>query len=659
MLMMSTAGMFVGCREENIPRAKDGRPIVVVQTFTFTEDFQRAVEDMCPDVCIKWYVSGNTNSIIYKEMGSNLPDILARSTYFPNENASEYVRDVSDRSILSDYSRNIIDNFRTGDGAIYWIPALATGECIVCNNDLFEKYNIAMPHDYESLKAADKAFKQHGVDGIAWALGPGWPYAPLLAMQVLAADVFNSYDGIVWKQAFYKTQLEEGKYILDDKVWPEMFRRFRAAIDCGLIDTLDLKQGGVEASSAFLDNKAAMLFAGTNVVQGVDKKVTMIPTYDTKGTPWIAVYMNLSLGVSKYVSDERLPYVMKVFDALISDEAQEAYNESRGGCVPLNIDPSILADNMRKMEAAITSGHSFLMFKEANGGFETAAAATARSMIEEGLTPEEAFRRCEEVMNGKEGESLFVPLNKDDPSQVLFTQEETYRLTTDDDHNSAAASCMTNTVFADINSHYDNKYDIYLAAQGIAGMDIMKGNYYLDKDGGLGPGSNLFFLCNTKRAIYPATMTVADLIHYINTAFYYYHRIDDGLPIMAGASYVVEKYEKGLDEDRLPFHPNYVNAGRIANVDRYPLRYVCKAIKKDGEILPMHKEINVVMARENLFYMTEYTEKEESYWVGFEKELPDPLDPAKRGTPLTFLVDWAKQGNKLCKPTHYLEMINK
>ena len=652
LVLAATAALFAAACS---PKG-DNRPQVVVQSLSLSEDFQRAVEEQCPDINIKWFLSRQVHDNFYNSLGEDIPDILMRSAYYINENKTSYLRDISERNIINNYSRNLIENFRHEDGEVLWLPVFGNGYTLMANTELFEKYGIPLPTDYESLKAADREFKEHGIDGVSWPLAGQWQYEAMLVAQILCADLFNSYEGMKWRDEYRKSLMGGGKYIIDEDIWPEVFRRFREAVECDLIDEDDFKTSSVYTTNNFRFGKTAMLLCATEAQTNFgDFRCEMLPTFDTKGNAWLPIYMKQSYAVSSNVSEERMADVMKVFDAIRSEKSFKALNESRGGLVPLNNDPSILGDDMQHIKPAVTGGYTFLLFNENSGGLVDAVYDVFRAIRFKGIGVDEACRYCKERTLKHRTVEIEEEMNDDDSTHVLFTSDVHYPVITDEYHNSPANSCLANTTLAGINDVSERKFDILLLEAATAGGPVTKGNYYTDKAGRASYASNICYMFNVSRPMYPAKMTVADLIQYLNTAFYYFHRIDDGLPVMAGASYVVDKYDKGLAEDKLPFKPNYINSGRIANLDNYPVRYVCTGIEKDGVPLPADKEIDVLMGRANMFYITEQSDKWESGWVNFEPAFDLYLgDSRSLFCPIDYTLRWLMGGHSFCEPTRYV-----
>ena len=58
-----------------------------------------------------------------------------------------------------------LNSFRNQDGTVNWLPVCADTHGFVVNKDLFEKYDIPLPTDYESFVSACQAFDEVGIRG--------------------------------------------------------------------------------------------------------------------------------------------------------------------------------------------------------------------------------------------------------------------------------------------------------------------------------------------------------------------------------------------------------------------------------------------------------------------------------------------------------------
>ena len=656
MVVATSSLLLTGCggRRGDTPAEK---PVVTVQCLNTTEDYLLAIERMCPDVEIRWWPSRQFHHNLYDYLDT-IPDILIASAYSFNDSLSRnHLRDISEKGVASRYNRSVYDNFRQSDGSVYWIPVLGFAQVLATNPELFDRYGIALPTDMQSLIAADAAFKRHGVDGIAWGLGHQWSYDAMLVAQIIGADLFNSVECMRWKQEYRENGRGADGYVMDDVMWPEVFSRFRQAIDCGLIDDDDLQIGTYTAADNFRQGKSAMVLGSTDLAF-LKSDYPFLPVYDMQGTAWVPIYLQLALGVSKNVTDEHLPDVIKVVDAMLSAPAYDAYNSSRGGLVPLNDDTSLLEERALALKEPVSGGYSFLLTNDENYAFKEALSATVHRMKTDGLTPAQAYVLCDSltregrVINEENG------INHDDPEHSIYYSNAYYPLVCGPDHNSPANASAAQTILASVNTLAEQPYDILLTQGSTVGVPLLRGHYCLNKDGRDDYSSYLHYLFNYSFGYYQATMTVGELKQYMNTTFYWFNRVVDCLPVMAGAEYEVLFYDQGLPEEQLPFTPNNANAGSIANVQKCPVRFVCGNILRDGQPLPDDQTVRVLVSRPLMFYITTQDMSLPSTWLGFDNFGLTTAEGKAMRSNKDFFLDWLKTGHDILPPQRYVTLID-
>ena len=639
---------FTGCSK------KDTRPVVVVQALSTSEDMLRCIEEQCPDINIKWYLSSQVHENAYEGM-TDTPDILLRQAYYLDENGSSYLKDISEFEVTANYSKNLIDSFKDENGALYWLPIQGTALIFVANKQLFEENGIAYPTDYASLLAADRAFKELGIDGVRWPMSESYAYSALRLAMILGADLLNSVAGTSWRNSYVSASKNGTDYTLDDEIWPEMFRRFEQAIADGLIDETDMETSDAMAIEAMSAGTCAMTIMNTANLNTLPNEVEIIPIFDMNGTEWLPIYMNLRVGISANVTDERMDDVLKVFKAYISTAAFNAYYESRGGVIPMNNDISALPENMSALKDVIESGYTFLQTQDQNGGIIDGLNAAIHTMFDEKLDAGAAYTVAKEKVLENRKTDETAGLNDDDPDAVFFTSTAAYSNITDENHNNPAGSAIANTLLDIYNAYGEEQYDILLMEGNLAGAPIRAISYYADANDSVSDfSSNFHYLMNGARQVYAATMTVEELIQYINTSYYYFHRIDDGLATMAGASYKVDKYPDGLSADELPFTPNSANKGKVSNVDNYPVCYVCTAIVKDGKELPLDTTLRVLVGRVEMFYITDQDSSYSSGWKGFDMQVKILDEEGNSISHKDLLRKWFMEGHQFTAPTQYV-----
>ena len=85
-----------------------------------------------------------------------------------------------------------LSNFMNEDGSVNWLPVCADAHGFVVNKDLFEKYDIPLPTDYESFVSACQAFDR-------------WVFVALLQTIIMIIPVWRHCRGcqhqscLLWK----------------------------------------------------------------------------------------------------------------------------------------------------------------------------------------------------------------------------------------------------------------------------------------------------------------------------------------------------------------------------------------------------------------------------------------------------------------------------
>ena len=83
-----------------------------------------------------------------------------------------------------------LSNFMNEDGSINWLPVCADAHGFVVNRDLFEKYDIPLPTDYESFVSACQSFEEVGIRG--FTADYYYDYTCMETLQGLSASELSS-----------------------------------------------------------------------------------------------------------------------------------------------------------------------------------------------------------------------------------------------------------------------------------------------------------------------------------------------------------------------------------------------------------------------------------------------------------------------------------
>ena len=122
-----------------------------------------------------------------------------------------------------------LNNFKNQDGSVNWLPVCADAHGFVVNKDLFEKYDIPLPTDYESFVSACQAFDEVGIRG--FTADYYYDYTCMETLQGLSASELSSVDGRKWRTIYSDPDNDKerrsGQYCLAGgllNVWSSLFR---------------------------------------------------------------------------------------------------------------------------------------------------------------------------------------------------------------------------------------------------------------------------------------------------------------------------------------------------------------------------------------------------------------------------------------------------
>lgn len=159
--------------------------------------------------------------------------------------------DLSDQSFVSNFTPALIEAGQK-DGRQLALPYQLVYNIPIYNVDLFEKYGLTPPADWDGFLALAEKLKKKGITPIAFAgagIGPG---------QFMNTMVMNNATD---PQIF--TKLEAGETKLTDEWWVKTLSQFKELNDKGYFqkDAAGTKDEG--ASALFIQGKAAILATGS------------------------------------------------------------------------------------------------------------------------------------------------------------------------------------------------------------------------------------------------------------------------------------------------------------------------------------------------------------------------------------------------------------
>ena len=353
------------------------------------------IQSQLPDLDIQ-FVVGNNDLDFYKFLDQNgtLPDIITCRRFALHDAAElkDHLIDLSTSEEAGKIYDAYLSSFTNPDGTVNWLPLCGEVDGLVANRGLFEKYNIPMPTDYDSLVAACQAFEEVGVRGFVADFA--YDYTCMEVLQGLSIPEITSMEGRIWRSA-YEDPTDDTVTGLDAKIWPEAFDRMARFIEEVNIRPEDVELDYAPVINLFAEGKAAIIRAGGgNVIEfqenGVD--AVFLPYLGQNGEQWLLTYPQFQVAMSRELEqdDARQENAMRVLSVMLSEEAQNIL--SKGGDVVtysqnLNLELSPYLDNLRPL---LEQNHMYIRI--ASNDFFAASKEVVTKMLQREYTGRQAYQ---------------------------------------------------------------------------------------------------------------------------------------------------------------------------------------------------------------------------------------------------------------------------
>ena len=327
LVMVTAMSLLSGCGGKSAEKEDAETITVYLWSTNLYEKYAPYIQKQLPDINVE-FVVGNNDLDFYKFLDENggLPDIITccRFSLHDASPLKDSLMDLSTTNAAGAVYDTYLNSFMNEDGSINWLPVCADAHGFVVNKDLFEKYNIPLPTDYESFVSACQAFEEVGIRG--FTADYYYDYTCMETLQGLSASELSSAAGRKWRTA-YSDPDNTKREGLDETVWPEAFERMEQFIkDTGLgRDDLDMNYDDVV--EMFLSGKLAMYFgssAGVKMFQDQGINTTFLPFFQQNGEKWLMTtpYFQVALNRDLTQDEARRKKAMKVLNTMLSEDAQ-------------------------------------------------------------------------------------------------------------------------------------------------------------------------------------------------------------------------------------------------------------------------------------------------------------------------------------------------
>ena len=151
-VMVTVISLLSGCGRKSAEKEDAETITVYLWSHSCTENIPYIQKQ--PDINIE-FVVGNNDLDFYRFLKENggLPDIITccRFSLHDASPLKDSLMDLSTTNEAGAVYNTYINSFTNQDGSVNWLPVCADAHGFVVNRDLFEKYDIPLPTDYESF----------------------------------------------------------------------------------------------------------------------------------------------------------------------------------------------------------------------------------------------------------------------------------------------------------------------------------------------------------------------------------------------------------------------------------------------------------------------------------------------------------------------------
>ena len=397
-LMVLVMGIFLvtGCGGKSTEKEDAETLTVYLWSTTLYDKYAAYIQEQLPDINIE-FVVGNNDLDFYKFLDENggLPDIITccRFSLHDASPLKDSLMDLSTTNEAGAVYNTYLNNFMNEDGSINWLPVCADAHGFVVNKDLFEKYGIPLPTDYDSFVFACQAFEEKGIRG--FTADYFYDYTCMETLQGLSAADLTSTEGRKWRTA-YSDPANTEKVGLDDVVWPKAFERMNQFIQDTNLGPDDLNMNYDDVVDMYQNGEVAMYFgssAGVKMFQDQGIDTVFLPFFEENGEQWLMTtpYFQVALNRDLEQDEARQEKAMKVLNVMLSDEGQNKIISEGQDLLNYSQDVNLrLTEYMQDVKPVIEENHMYIRI--ASNDFFVISKDVVSKMISGEYDAEQAYQ---------------------------------------------------------------------------------------------------------------------------------------------------------------------------------------------------------------------------------------------------------------------------
>ena len=569
LVMVTAISLLSGCGEKSAEKEDAETITVYLWSTNLYEKYAPYIQEQLPDINIE-FVVGNNDLDFYmflKEHGG-LPDIITccRFSLHDARPLKDSLMDLSTSNVAGAVYDTYLNSFMNEDGSVNWLPVCADAHGFVVNKDLFEKYDIPLPTDYESFASACQAFDKVGIRG--FTADYYYDYTCMETLQGLSASELSSADGRKWRTTYSDPDNTEREG-LDSTVWPQAFERMDRFIrDTGLSRD-DLSMNYDDIVEMFQSGKLAMYFgssAGVKMFQDQGINTTFLPFFQENGEKWLMTtpYFQVALNRDLTQDEARRKKAMKVLSTMLSEDAQNRIISDGQDLLSYSQDVDLrLTEYMKDVKPVIEENHMYIRI--ASNDFFSVSKDVVSKMILREYNAEQAYQSFNSQLLEEKSIS----------EKVVLDSQKSYSNRFHSSGGNAAYSVMANT----LRGIYGT--DVLIATGNSFTGNVLKAGY-TEKMAGDMIMPNCLSAYSRKMSGAELKETVKNFVEGYEGGFIPFNR--GSLPVVSGISVEIKETEDGYSLSKVT-----KDGKQIQDEDTFTV--TCLAIPKHMAAYPAEENI--------------------------------------------------------------------
>ena len=440
LVMVTAVSLLSGCGGKSAEKEDAETITVYLWSTNLYEKYAPYIQEQLPDINVE-FVVGNNDLDFYKFLKENdgLPDIITccRFSLHDASPLKDSLMDLSTTNVAGAVYDTYLKNFMNEDGSVNWLPVCADAHGFVVNKDLFEKYGIPLPTDYESFVSACQAFEKVGIRG--FAADYYYDYTCMETLQGLSASELSSVDGRRWRTT-YSDPDNKKREGLDSSVWPEAFERMEQFIQDTGLNQDDLDMNYDDIVEMYQSGKLAMYFgssSGVKMFQDQGINTTFLPFFQENGEKWLMTtpYFQIALNRDLTQDEARRKKAMEVLSTMLSEDAQNRIISEGQDMLSYSQEVDMqLTEYLKDVKSVIEENHMYIRI--ASNDFFSVSKDVVSKMISGEYDAEQAYQS----FNSQLREEKVISEN------VVLNSRKSYSNRFHSSGGNAAYSVMANTL---------------------------------------------------------------------------------------------------------------------------------------------------------------------------------------------------------------------